>query len=132
MPEFTGVKLELESPFVKPLKAFAKSAAVMTAPVLLVRVRPAKVMAQSIASVPVNATVGLMVDVLATVNAVPVVLSFKLAVATSGSLTKLTDVAFATYAGELNPVNLPDQVDPAGALPEAAPLLSPLKASATS
>ena len=118
------------APLTSPLKALATSAASMVAPVPLVNVKPAIVIALVLAK-STNVTVGLMVDVLATVKAVPVVLSFKLALATSGSLTKLTDVAAATYAGELNPVNLPDQVDPAGALPEVAPLLSPLKASAT-
>ena len=130
--ESAGVNPGVVSPFVSPLNALAKSAMAIAEPVVLVRVKPAIVTAALFASVLVNVTVGLMVDVLATVNAVPVVLSFKLALATSGSLTKLTDVAAVTYAGELNPVNLPDQVDPAGALPEAAPLLSPLKASATS
>ena len=122
-------------PLLRPLNAFAKSAPEIVATELLVKVSPAIVTDNPLPSpVPAaagKATVGLMVDVLATVKAVPVVLSFKLALATSGSLTKLTDVAAATYAGELNPVNLPDQVDPAGALPEDAPLLSPLKASAT-
>ena len=130
--ESAGVNPGVVSPFVSPLNALAKSAMAIAEPVVLVRVKPAIVRAALFASVAVNVTVGLMVDVLATVNAVPVVLSFKLALATSGSLTKLTDVAAVTYAGELNPVNLPDQVDPAGALPEAAPLLSPLNALATS
>lgn len=131
--ESAGVNPGVVSPFVSPLNALAKSAMAIAEPVVLVRVKPAIVTAALFASVAVNVTVGLIVDVLATVNAVPVVLSFKLALATSGSLTKLTDVAAVTYAGELNPVNLPDQVAPAGVLAEVvSPLFRALNALATS